>query len=79
MLNLYIDKSIWPDYLKNAEVIRIYKNGEKHNMSNYRPISLISNIAKIFEKIINNRLYDSITKNNIISSQQFGFMKNRVL
>ena len=46
-------------------------------MSNYRPISLISNIAKIFEKIIYNRLYDFISKNNIISSQQFGFMKNR--
>ena len=77
ILNLCIDKSIWPDSLKNAEVIPNYKNGEKHNMSNYRPISLISNIAKIFEKIIYNRLYDFISKNNIISSQLFGFMKNR--
>ena len=50
VLNLCIDISILPESLKNAEVITIYKNGEKHKMSNYRPISLISNIAKIFEK-----------------------------
>ena len=77
ILNQCIDKSIWPDTLKYAEVIPIYKNDEKHNMSNSRPISLISNIAKIFEKINYNRLYDFICKNNIISSQQIRFMKNR--
>ena len=57
IFNLCISKSIWPDTLKNAEVGPIYKTNEKSHISNYRPISLISNIAKIFEKRIYNRLY----------------------
>ena len=50
-----------------AEVVPIHKAGEKSNISNYRPISLISNIAKILEKIIYNRLYSFITDCNILS------------
>ena len=46
-------------------------------MENYRPISLISNIAKIFEKIIYNRIYQWITVNHILSNTQYGFVKNR--
>ena len=42
--------AIWPDALKSAEVIPIYKAGSKNEMTNYRPISLISNIAKIKKK-----------------------------
>ena len=53
--NLCIERSIWPDILKTAEVIPIYESGKKNDMGNYRPISLISNIAKIFEKIIQKR------------------------
>ena len=67
--------TIWPDALKSAEVIPIYKAGSKNEMTNYRPISLISNIAKIFEKIIHNRIINFISKHNIISKNQFGFIK----
>ena len=52
---LCIERSIWPGILKTAEVIPIYKSGKKNDMDNYRPISLISNIAKMFEKIIHER------------------------
>lgn len=76
VFNLCIEKSIWPDALKTAEVIPIYKSGNKKEMSNYRPISLISNIAKIFEKIIHNRIIEFLNKNNIITKKQFGFIKN---
>lgn len=77
IFNNCIEQSIWPDALKKAEVIPIYKSGKKHIIENYRPISLISNIAKIFEKIIYNRLSDFITKNNLLSSKQFGFTKKK--
>lgn len=56
IFKLYIEKSIRPNSLKYAEVIPIFKSGNKHEISNYRPISIISNLAKIFEKIIFNRL-----------------------
>ena len=62
---LCITKSIWLDVLKNVEVVPIYKTGAKSHISNYKPISLISNIAKIFEKIIYNRLYQFLKKHNI--------------
>lgn len=76
IFNLAIEKSIWPDALKSAEVIPIYKAGKKTNVSNYRPISLISNIAKIFEKIMYNRLYNFLKECKIFSEYQYGFMKN---
>ena len=73
--NLCIEMAIWPDALKSAEVIQIYRAGSKNEMTNYRPISLISNIAKVFEKIIHNRIINFISKHNIISKNQFGFIK----
>ena len=76
IINLCITQAIWPDALKKAEIVPIFKSGDKHNPVNYRPISLISNIAKVFEKILYNRIYDFVIKNNIISKQQFGFLKN---
>lgn len=48
IFNLCIEKSIWPQCLKEAEIVPIFKAGNKQSSSNYRPISLISNIAKIF-------------------------------
>lgn len=76
IFNICIEKSIWPDILKIAEVIPIYKSGNKKDMGNYRPISLISNIAKIFEKIIHKRILNFVNKCKILSPRQFGFIKN---
>ena len=72
-----IEKSVWPDNLKSAEVVPIHKAGSKSCISNYRPISLISNIAKIFEKILYNRLYSFLEKHQILSEHQYGFVKNK--
>ena len=57
---------------RNSTYIQIR---DKHNATNYRLISLISNIEKVFEKIIYNRIYELIKKRNIITDQHFGFMK----
>ena len=76
LFNFCIERLIWPDILKTAEVIPIYKSGKKNDMGNYRPISLISNIAKIFEKIIHKRLINFINQSKILSKRQFGFIKN---
>lgn len=76
IFNLSIKLSIWPKSLKIAETVPIYKGGHKHLTTNYRPISLISNLAKIFEKLIHSRLINFLKNNTIISDKQFGFLKN---
>ena len=67
---------IFPEKMKIAKVCPIFKSGEKCEFTNYRPISVLTNLSKIFENIIANRLTSFIEKHNIISSAQFGFRKN---
>lgn len=77
IFSLSIEKGIWPDDLKAAEIVPIYKADDKENPSNYRPISLISNNAKLLEKILHKRIMRFINKSGIISDRQFGFLKNK--
>ena len=67
---------IFPDFFKIANVVPIHKNGSKLELTNYRPISLLSNIGKIFEKMLHKRLYNFFDKFNCIHKRQFGFRKN---
>ena len=77
ILNQCIETAIWPEALKTAEIVPIYKGGDKLKMGNYRPILLISNVAKVFEKMLHNRIYNFILKNKILNTKQYGFIKNR--
>lgn len=56
IINLALTTGVFPHKLKIANVIVIYKKGDKTAFENYRPISLLSNLSKIFEKIISERL-----------------------
>ena len=73
IINLSFATGIHPDQLKIAQVTPIFKKGSKLETSNYRPISLLSNINKIFEKVMYSRVYDFITKSNCFYPLQFGF------
>jgi len=66
-------EGIFPDSLKIAKIIPIYKSGDSKSLTNYRPISILSVFSKIFEKIISIRLKQFITSNNILHENQFGF------
>ena len=72
-----LEQGIFPDSLKHATVIPIHKKGCKLNISNYRPISLLPFMSKLFEKCIYNRLIDHASTCNIFTSSQFGFRKGR--
>ena len=63
----------YPEALKVARVIPIHKNGSVHDPGNYRPISLLSSIYKVFEKILFNRMMSFVRKNKILSEKQYGF------
>ena len=57
VINISIKTGKYPDHLKIAKVIPIYKKGSKTDPNNYRPISILSNLNKIFEKLLHSRLY----------------------
>ena len=65
----------FPDTLKIAKIILVFKSGDSKSISNYRPISIsiLTSFSKIFEKIIAARLRDYINHNNILNERQFGF------
>ena len=65
----------FPDTSKQAKVIPVYQSGPKNIASNYRPISLLSPVSKVFEKFLCVRLDNFFTKHNIISKQQCRFRK----
>ena len=66
----------FPDCLKTSKIIPIFKTGQKTDPTNYRPISILHNISKIFEKIFLNRLLSFLEKYNILSANQHGFRKD---
>jgi len=76
LFNLSIDEGSFPACLKVARVTPVFKSGDKSLVSNYRPISVISTLSKIFEKLMFNRLIEFLDKNNILKSNQFGFRKH---
>ena len=51
----------------------VYENGSRNNPSNYRPISVIPAVAKIFEKIVYDQLYENLNGYNLLNASQSGF------
>ena len=76
MINVSFNKGIFPDFPKVANVIPIHKKGEKLDPNNYIPISLLSNISKLYEKAMHIRLTNFLRKNKVLFSYQFGFRNN---
>lgn len=77
LINKSIEDGAFPEAFKMAEITPIYKSGNKADPLNYRPISIISNFAKIFEKIIKQRINDYLNKYKILSERQYGFRENK--
>jgi hypothetical protein len=76
-LNYICNKSIWsgicPSRLKYSIIKPLFMKGDRDNMANYRPISLLTSFSKIFEKIIYERLLQHTKVNNILLEEEFGF------
>ena len=75
IINSSMSTGVFPDALKIAKVCPVFKNGEKSDFQNYRPISVLPSFSKIFEKVVNNRLLSYLDANNILCRNQYGFRK----
>jgi len=71
--NKSLSLGIFPDRLKYSEIKPLFKKGDKQNISNYRPISILTSFSKVLEKAVYFQLYDHCSKHNILSGEQFGF------
>lgn len=77
MINNSIKYGIFPELLKVACVSPVYKNGDKEDMKNFRPISVLPAFSKIIEKILCNRLEIFFNDNNTFHESMHGFLKGR--
>lgn len=74
IINLIFKTSIVPSQFKTSIISPIYKAGDKTDIGNYRPISIINSFTKIFEKCLKDRLISFLQVNNLLSQKQFGFI-----
>lgn len=72
-----LQQGVVPDSFKTACVVPVYKTGDNREVSSYRPISLISTLAKIFESIIKENLLRYLNDERFFSDNQFGFLPGR--
>ena len=75
--NLCLQTATFPDRLKIALVVPIFKSGDKTRFTNYRPISLLPIFSKILEKLLHINITSFLINNNILTESQFGFRQQR--
>ena len=73
VFNLSIATGVFPDCWKIARVAPIFKSGQSDDRSNYRPISVLPFLSRVFEKLVFNQLYEYLDKNKLIYYKQSGF------
>ena len=73
IINQMIESGVFPSGLKTSKIIPLHKKGDINEKNNYRPISLLPTMSKIFERIIYKQLYAYFDNNNIMSEQHYGF------
>ena len=73
IINQSLETGCFPSGMKLADVVPLFKSKDRHLESNYRPISLLSTMSKILEKVVYNRVYNFLTQTGQISDKQYGF------
>lgn len=75
--NLSFETGIFPSIFKQAVVCPVFKSGDKSNPSNYRPISLLSTLSKVLEKLVKKRVMRYLESNNLLNKNQYGFREGK--
>ncbi|KAG8278220.1 hypothetical protein J6590_108668 [Homalodisca vitripennis] len=77
LINSSLITGNFPEVLKVSRVIPIFKKGEKFKMNNYRPVSVLPSLSKIYERVMYSRLVDHLKNNDLFDRQQHGFRKGK--
>ena len=72
-INASFNQGVFPDRLKTAKVVPIFKSEDRAFVNNYRPVSVLSVFSKIYERLMYNRLNSYLVKNSLLTENQFGF------
>ncbi len=75
IFNVSLSKGIFPTIWKVARVTPLYKDGAHDDCSNYRPISVLPILSKVFERLVHERVYSYISANGLLNECQAGFRK----
>ena len=73
--NLSLENGIFPEKMKIAKVIPLFKNGDPKNITNYRPISVLPCFSKVLKRIMYNQLYKYLCEEELLNSKQSVFQK----
>ena len=73
IINQSLVTGVFPDKLKIAKVVPIYKKGDERMLENYRPVSVLPSISKIFEKVIHIQLLQHFVSADLFYPHQYGF------
>lgn len=76
IINQSFRTSIFPDKLKIAKVLPLFKKGDATSLTNYRPISILSSVSKIFERAIHNQITEHLESHKLLHPSQYGFRKH---
>lgn len=76
IINLSLELSVYPDEFKTAKVVPLFKKGDKNFEGNYRPVSILPVISKIFERVACDQLSEYLDHNSILYKKQSGFRAN---
>ena len=73
LFSLCFEQGVHPSDWKTANVVPVHKRKSRTDMKNYRPVSLLSVMSKVMEKVIKTSIMNYMEKGNLLSAHQFGF------
>ena len=78
LINYSLSSGVFPDKLKEAGVVPLHKGESKYDPNNYRPISILPTLSKIFERHVANQLNKYLQNTNVLDERQSGFRQYTV-
>jgi hypothetical protein len=76
IFRISLETGVFPNKLKTSRVVPIFKSGDHKKCDNYRPITLVSSLSKILEKIVSVKLTNYLQINKLLHPNQYGFQRN---
>ena len=74
LFNMSLEFHVYPSVWKSAIVLPLFKKGNRNEISNYRPVSLLSTVGKVFERVVFKHMYNFLRDNDLFYKNQSGFL-----